>query len=154
MYAENEDLAFYYPEEGTNFFVDAMCIPKGSKNVEEAMLYIDFLLSEEIAVANAEYICYASPNTLVPANDEYIEYIQDMHPDALDILYPQTTNFKTESYINLSEEMRAFESQLWEELVSYGSQDAGIYILSVVMAVAILTLWVTSSIKKRRLSKY
>lgn len=154
MYSENDDLAFYYPKEGTNFFVDAMCIPKGSKNIEEAMLYIDFLLSEEIAVANAEYICYASPNTLVPQNEEYIEYIQEMHPDALEILYPQATAFRTESYLNLSEEMRRYESQLWEELMSYGSQDAGIYILSVVLAVGILTLWITTSIRKRRLSKY
>lgn len=154
MYSENDDLAFYYPKEGTNFFVDAMCIPKGSKNIEEAMLYIDFLLSEEIAVANAEYICYASPNTLVPQNEEYIEYIQEMHPDALEILYPQATAFRTESYLNLSEEMRRYESQLWEELMSYGSQDAGIYILSIVLAVGILTLWITASIRKRRLSKY
>lgn len=154
MYSENDDLAFYYPKEGTNFFVDAMCIPKGSKNIEEAMLYIDFLLSEEIAVANAEYICYASPNTLVPQNEEYIEYIQEMHPDALEILYPQATAFRTESYLNLSEEMRRYESQLWEELMSYGSQDAGIYILSIVLAVGILTLWITTSIRKRRLSKY
>lgn len=154
MYSENDDLAFYYPQEGTNFFVDAMCIPKGSKNIEEAMLYIDFLLSEEIAVANAEYICYASPNTLVPQNEEYIEYIQEMHPDALEILYPQATAFRTESYLNLSEEMRRYESQLWEELMSYGSQDAGIYILSIVLAVGILTLWITASIRKRRLSKY
>ena len=154
MYSENDDLAFYYPKEGTNFFVDAMCIPKGSKNIEEAMLYIDFLLSEEIAVANAEYICYASPNTLVPQNEEYIEYIQEMHPDALEILYPQATAFRTESYLNLSEEMRRYESQLWEELMSYGSQDAGIYILTVVLAVGILALWITTSIRKRRLSKY
>ncbi|MBO4971746.1 MAG: spermidine/putrescine ABC transporter substrate-binding protein [Clostridia bacterium] len=154
MYSENDDLAFYYPKEGTNFFVDAMCIPKGSKNIEEAMLYIDFLLSEEIAVANAEYICYASPNTLVPQNEEYIEYIQEMHPDALEILYPQATAFRTESYLNLSEEMRRYESQLWEELMSYGSQDAGIYILSIVLAVGILALWITTSIRKRRLSKY
>ena len=154
MYSENADLAVYYPKEGTNFFVDAMCIPKGSKNIEEAMLYIDFLLSEEIAVANAEYICYASPNTLVPQNEEYIEYIQEMHPDALEILYPQATAFRTESYLNLSEEMRRYESQLWEELMSYGSQDAGIYILSIVLAVGILTLWITTSIRKRRLSKY
>ena len=154
MYSENNDLGFFYPEEGTNFFVDAICIPKGSKHVEEAMLYIDFLLSEEVAVANAEYICYASPNVLVPQNEEYIAYIEDMHPDALEILYPEATAFRTESYLNLSEEMRIYESRLWEELMSFGSQDVGIYVLTVVLAVAILSLWVVTSIKKRKLSKY
>lgn len=154
MYAENEDLAFYYPEEGTNVFVDAICIPKGSKHIEEAMLYIDFLLSEEVSVANAEYICYASPNILVPKNEGYIEYITELHDDALEILYPETTTFRTESYLNLSEDMRSFESQLWEELMSFGSQDIGIYITTIVLAVAILALWIYCAIKKRILSKY
>lgn len=154
MYSENENLGFFYPQEGTNFFVDAMCIPKGSKHIDEAMLYIDFLLSEEIAVANAEYICYASPNVLVPQNEEYIEYLTDMHEDALEILYPEATAFRTESYLNLSEEMRRYESQLWEELMSFGSQDVGIYVLTAVLAVAILTLWIFCAVKKRLLSRY
>jgi len=154
MYSENNDLGFFYPKEGTNFFVDAVCIPKGSKHIEEAMLYIDFLLSEEVAVANAEYICYASPNVLVPQNAEYVEYIQEMHEDALEILYPEATAFRTESYLNLSEEMRMYESSLWEELMSFGSQDVGIYVLTVVLAVAILALWIITAIRKRRLSKY
>ena len=34
MIDENPDLAFYVPKEGTNLFVDAMCIPKNAKNVE------------------------------------------------------------------------------------------------------------------------
>ena len=55
MYDSNDALAFYYPEEGTNIFVDAMCIPKGSRHKDVAEAYINFMLSEEIAVANAEY---------------------------------------------------------------------------------------------------
>lgn len=154
MYAENENLAFFYPEEGTNFFVDAICIPKGSKNIDEAMLYIDFLLSEEVAVANAEYICYASPNVLVPQNEEYMEYITEMHPDALEILYPEKTAFRTESYLNLSEDMRRFESQLWEELMSYGGLDVGICVTAAVLAGSVVVLWIVSSVRKRRRSKY
>lgn len=154
MYAENEDLAFFYPEEGTNFFVDAICIPKGSKNIDEAMLYIDFLLSEEVAVANAEYICYASPNVLVPQNEEYMEYITEMHPDALEILYPEKTAFRTESYLNLSEDMRRFESQLWEELMSYGGLDVGICVTAAVLTGSVIVLWIVSSVRKRRRSKY
>ena len=36
MMEENPDLGFVIPKEGTNYFVDAMCIPKGSKNKEAA----------------------------------------------------------------------------------------------------------------------
>ena len=31
MYENNEDLEFYYPEEGTNLYVDAMCVPTASQ---------------------------------------------------------------------------------------------------------------------------
>lgn len=41
MYDNNPDLAFVYPKEGVNFFVDAACILKGAKNKLAAELYID-----------------------------------------------------------------------------------------------------------------
>ena len=78
------DLGFYYPNEGVNYFVDAMCIPKSSKNPEVAKEYINFMLSEEPAIANAEFICYASPNTLVSKNPEYIDYMGEF---AYSLLY-------------------------------------------------------------------
>ncbi len=154
MYAENEDLAFYYPEEGTNFFVDAICIPKGAKHVDEAMLYIDFLLSEEVAIANAEYICYASPNTQVINNEDYLSYLEELHPDAKDILYPDLTDYKTQSYLNLPLEMREYEVKLWEELMIYGNSDVGIYVVAAVFAVLILGFAVYSFIIKKIHSKY
>ena len=44
MYDVNPDLAFVYPKEGVNFFVDAMCVPKNAENPEAAELYINFML--------------------------------------------------------------------------------------------------------------
>ena len=32
MYDKNPDLAFVYPQEGVNVFVDSICIPKNAKN--------------------------------------------------------------------------------------------------------------------------
>ena len=43
MLDSNPDLAFYYPTEGTNVFVDAMCIPKNAKNPEIAKEFINFM---------------------------------------------------------------------------------------------------------------
>ncbi len=154
MYSENEDLAFYYPEEGTNFFVDAICIPKGAKHVEEAMLYIDFLLSEEVAIANAEYICYASPNTQVINNEDYLAYLDELHPDAKAILYPDLTDYKTQSYLNLPLEMREYEVKLWEELMIYGNSDVGIYIVAAVFAVMIIAFASYSFVIKKIHSRY
>lgn len=99
MYDSNDALAFYYPEEGTNFFVDAMCIPTCARNVEAAHAYIDFMLTEEPAVANAEYIGYGSPNRVVSENEDYIAYMEDWHEDAMEILYG--TDFLISDYEDL-----------------------------------------------------
>lgn len=62
MMENNEALNYCLPEEGTNFFVDAMCIPKNAENPELAELFINFMLEPEVGVSNSEYIGYASPN--------------------------------------------------------------------------------------------
>ena len=69
MYDNNEDLAFFYPKEGTNIFVDSICIPSSSQNKEAAELYINFLLREDVALENAEYLYYATPNKAVYENE-------------------------------------------------------------------------------------
>ncbi|MBQ9852281.1 MAG: hypothetical protein IJO37_05135, partial [Ruminiclostridium sp.] len=114
--AEDVDLQFYYPEE-TNYFFDAMCIPSCAENQELAEIFINFMLSEEAAIANAEYICYASPNSLVYESETYIE---DMGEEAMAILYPPMDHFDEKynhlAYRNLSTEMLQYMNTLWEGL--------------------------------------
>ena len=47
MYEANPDLAFVIPEEGSNWFVDSMCILKDAQNVDEAHEWINFIASTE-----------------------------------------------------------------------------------------------------------
>jgi len=62
MMGENENLAFYLPEnQGFNLFIDAMCIPTCAKEKEAAELFINFLCEPEIAGANMDWICYSTP---------------------------------------------------------------------------------------------
>ncbi len=114
--AGNVDLQFYYPET-TNIFVDAMCVPANCQNKELAELYINFMLSEEVAIANAEYICYASPNRLVYESKTYIE---DMGEDVYAILYPENFAFheayKTGGFQDLDKETKAYLNKKWEDL--------------------------------------
>lgn len=63
MIQNNPDLTYCLPEEGSNFFVDSMCIPKSTQNKEGAELFINFMLEAEVGAANAEYIGYSTPNT-------------------------------------------------------------------------------------------
>ena len=108
----NEDLAFVYPEEGVNIFIDGACIPKGNQNYEAALMYINFLMEPDIALANAEYICYASPNTAVVENEDY-------SLAGNEFLYPAEEDMpKTEYFHDLPADVRSYYETLWEKVLT------------------------------------
>ena len=113
--AENVDLQFYYPAE-TNFYVDAMCIPSCAKNKELAEIFINYMLSEEPAVANALYTYYASPNSAVYENEGYIEEMGD----AMEVLYPDLGDFSAQynrlAFRNMDADMLSYMTTLWENV--------------------------------------
>jgi spermidine/putrescine transport system substrate-binding protein len=61
----NEDLVYVVPDEGSNVWVDGMCIPKGAKNKTNAEIFINFLCRPDIALMNFEEIWYCTPNQAV-----------------------------------------------------------------------------------------
>ena len=106
----NKDLKFFYPEEGTNIFVDSICIPKNAKNVEAALMYINFLLEPDVATANAECLGYASPNTAVVNNKDYCYYQNE-------VLYPAETAMpKVQYYHDIDTDTRTYYEKLWSEV--------------------------------------
>ncbi len=64
---EDEVLGYVYPKEGAVFWVDSFAIPVGAANVDNAHAFINFLLTAEIAKANAEYTGYSTPNLAAKA---------------------------------------------------------------------------------------
>ena len=110
------DLRFYYPDN-TNYYIDAMCIPKGCQNKELAEIFINFMLTRDAAVANAEYTYYASPNKIVYTDEEYIE---EMGEEAMEILYPEMGDFAARynelAYRNLPTDMLDYINTLWENV--------------------------------------
>ena len=58
---KNDKLEYVIPEEGSNIWVDGMCIPKGSQHKEAAEYFINFMCRPDIAQKNMEYIYYSSP---------------------------------------------------------------------------------------------
>lgn len=153
MYESNESLEFFYPREGTNLYVDAMCIPKASENKLIAERYINFMLSEEPAVANAEYTYYASPNRLVLESQEYIEYMADIKDDAYEKMY-STENVYATAYVNLTEEKLALINELWEELKSDIDVSPTIYVLCTVIVAFLLGMGIFFAVRKRIRNNY
>lgn len=174
MAEEQENLGFYYPTEGSNYFVDAMCIPTSSSHPHLAKEYINFMLSEEIAVANASYIGYASPNNAVKNNEDYIAEMRDYSyegengEDAYDLLYnytPDTVNKKYNAlfpevnspacYRSFTPEVQTQVNTLWEDLKISGSTELWVHITSITLVVAIIGYAAYSIyIKKKRSRDY
>ena len=158
MYENNEDLEFFYPEEGTNLYVDAMCIPASSRNKLIAERYINFMLSvdEEYgapAIANAEYTYYASPNKLVVENEDYIDYMNSIKDGGYDTMYG-TDGIFTSSYENLSGEKLILINNLWEELKSDVTVSGGIYAICGVIIASLVFFGVFFAVRKKKRNIY
>ena len=119
----NPDLEFVYPEEGVNMFVDAVCIPECAQNYDAALLYINFLLDPQVALSNALYIGYATPNEGVLEHPDYEEMRNNEY------LYPGEDNMpETEYFHNLPQETLDMFSDLWNQIRIHGTDNTHIYI--------------------------
>ncbi len=108
----NPDLRFCIPEEGTNFFVDAMCIPKGAANKTNAEYFIDFMCNTDIALRNMEVTGYATPSA-----EAYAELDEEIKNN--EILFPSTDILENcETYINLPQETLELYNDYWTKLKS------------------------------------
>ena len=128
---------------------------------------------KQITVDDDEIICfsfiwrhigYASPNTLVSSNTEYLDY---MGEDACEILYGTEGNnpldvneaynekYGTTCYKNFTPEIQSRVNTLWENLKLADSTELWIHIVSIGIVVAVITLAVyTTYVKKKRSRAY
>ena len=58
---KNDKLANVIPEEGSNVWVDGMCVPKNAPNKAGAECFINFMCRPDIAQMNWDEIRYSSP---------------------------------------------------------------------------------------------
>ena len=120
MLENNEDLAYVVPEEGSNWFVDAMCVLKSSQHQDEAAEWINFIAGTDANLANMDYIWYASPNAEALA--EYPAYYEEEYGEPLDeeiyniMAAPPEVLARCELYINLPQETLKFYNDLWTRL--------------------------------------
>lgn len=122
MYENNPDLGFYIPEEGTNIYVDAMCILKDAPNKENAEAFINYMCSTQAGLKNCEAIWYSSP--LLSVREELDPEIADdpyAYPDA-DIMA------KCESYAGLPQNILDLYDSEWIRLkTTTGGQFWGLF---------------------------
>lgn len=141
MMQDNQDLAFAVPKEGTNYFIDSMCIPAGSPNKEAAEMYINFMCETAIARDNSLAIGYSTPQ--VEAKKALPKDIQN-NP----IAYPPDEVLEnTEVFNVLPEELNAYMAASWRDMRTAGSGNNG-WIIIVFFAVSIVFI-VASYVRRR-----
>lgn len=111
--SENEDMAFFVPEQGSNVWTDAMVITKNCDNIELAHQYIDFFLQEDVAKQNTAYIGYDS------AVQSVYEYYRDEEYADNSGCAPDTSNKNNEEFRNQDKDTKAFCSNLWTKVKSH-----------------------------------
>ncbi len=131
MMEDNPDLAAVYPREGTNLFIDSMCIPADAQQKEAAEMYINFILEPIVGAANAEYIGYATPNVRAfELLDEEITSNEVVYP-------PQSVLDNSEAFNLLSDELNVAMDTAWQELLTEDSE-FNFWIVPVVLLIAVL----------------
>ena len=107
----NPDLAFCIPEEGTNLYVDAMCIPKNAENKENAEIFINYMCSTSAGLKNCEEIWYSSP--LLSVREEL-----DPEVSGDPYAYPDESILaQCESFQNLPADTLALYDSEWTRLM-------------------------------------
>ena len=106
---KNDRLSYVVPEEGSNIWVDGMCVPKGAAHKEAAECFINFMCRPDIAQMNMDYIYYSSPIRQVVENlDEEQMANTAMNP-------PEDWVERCEYYHDISDSMNLYEG-IWMEV--------------------------------------
>lgn len=106
-----ENLAYVVPEEGSNVWVDGMCIPKSATNIEGAHKFINFMMRPDVAALNSEYIGYSTPNA--PA----LDILGDEYKNDPTFNPPQDVIDRCQFFKDIGENIQTYE-YIWQEVTS------------------------------------
>ena len=110
--AENDNLDYIVPKEGSNLWIDSWFIPKTCKNKEGAQEFLNYICGDEPAQLNFEYVYYASPIQAVIDN-------QDEETKENEAINPPSDMLKNcEVYRALNDNDATLYNTLWQRLKS------------------------------------
>ncbi len=114
--AENEDMGFYLPSQGTNLWSDSMVIPKNAANPDLANEFINYVLTYDASLDNTETVGYTSSNA---------EVIEDVTAtggmyEGIESYIPRT-GYELDEVFRDNEVLRKMLSELWIKVKAGGS---------------------------------
>jgi putrescine transport system substrate-binding protein len=92
------NLAYYVPKTGAPAWFDTWCVPSDAANVDNAHLFLDYMLRPEVIAAATDYTGYANANlAATPLVDPSISSDPAVYPDAAVMARLYTTRTQTEA---------------------------------------------------------
>ncbi len=111
---ENEDINFFAPKEGVRLWADFLCVPRGAQNIEEAHLFLNYLLESENMAKNSQDIYAMMPGINI---EKYMDV--DILAKIKGLDFPEDKNILAKSrYSNYyeNEEIQKILSNISREL--------------------------------------
>jgi len=108
--SENENLEYFTPEEGTNVWYDAMVITNTCQNIDLAHKFMDFMLREDVALANTKAVGYTSPVASA------FEKMKNTTFAGISAYVPDTSNPNNEIFRYQEQEIKELFADLWTKV--------------------------------------
>ena len=110
----NSDGNFDYiiPEEGSNWFIDVMCVTEKSQSKELAMKFINFMCETDIATRNCLKTTYSTP---IPA---VFEEVKKVNPEfaANRAAFPSDEDLKNMEMFITSDDINRQYDEIWQKI--------------------------------------
>ncbi len=145
----NEDLDMFVPAQGSNIYIDAMCIPASSQNKEAAEMFINFMCETQVALANTEYIWYSTPHTAVYE-------LLDEETKNNELMYPSDEILEIcETFEVLPDDINSEMDAAWSDVRSYEEGGSGwVVIVLVIVIVVFLVLTFMLRLRRKKRNNY
>ena len=111
--AENEDLGYFEPEEGTNEWCDAMVMTKDCEDTELAEEFMDYMLDYDVVYQNSLFVGYTTPVKQVREDFMVEEY------DGINAYTPGIGGKNNEVFGYQDKETKQYFADLWTKIKAY-----------------------------------
>lgn len=144
MVDKNPDLGFCFPKEGSNLFIDAMCVLKNSTNKEAAEMFINFMTEPVISAANCETIGYTTPSSAA-------KELTDITFSGSEIAYPgEDVLSNSFVFVNLSDSTNEELDNYWVKIVRVNALTPTFWVVVIVAVLAITAIIIVVLASKKK----
>ena len=111
--AENEDMDYFEPQQGTNLWCDGMVLTNECEDTDLAYNFMNFMMEYDNACANTVFIGYTSPLMSVSEEMMATEY------EGIGAYSPGYDGEKNEVFRYQEQDIKSYFADLWTKVKSY-----------------------------------